>query len=77
MGAQMQHKARPQVVRHNATQGTSASWVPQRTSETQMQGTSAPPQVGRRNAMKGTSARWSPKCKTHPQQKRPNKGALG
>jgi hypothetical protein len=28
MGAQMQHKARPQVGRPNATQGTSASWGP-------------------------------------------------
>jgi hypothetical protein len=32
MGAQTQHKARPQVGRLNATQGTSASWAPQRTS---------------------------------------------
>jgi hypothetical protein len=31
MGAQTQHKARPQVGHPNATQGTSASWVPQRT----------------------------------------------
>jgi hypothetical protein len=41
MGAQTQHKARPQVGHPNATQGTSASWAPQRTSATQMQGTSA------------------------------------
>jgi hypothetical protein len=77
MGAQTQHKARPQVGRPNATQGTSASWAPQRTSATQMQGTSARPQVRRRNATQGTSARWSPKRKTHPQRKRPHKGALG
>jgi hypothetical protein len=35
------------------------------------------PQVGRPNAMQGTSARWPPKRKTHPQRKRPHKGALG
>ena len=39
MGAQTQHKARPQVGRPNATQGTSASWAPQRTSATQTQDT--------------------------------------
>jgi hypothetical protein len=77
MGAQTHHKGRPQVGHPNATQGTSASWAPQRTSATQMQGTSAHPQVGRRNATQGTSARWSPKRKTHPQGKRPHKGALG
>jgi hypothetical protein len=38
-GAQTQHKARPQVGRPNATQGTSASWAPQRTSATQTQDT--------------------------------------
>src|ERR1700678_579872 len=59
------------------TQGTSASWAPQRTSATQTQGTSARPQVGRPNATQGTSARWAPKRKTHPQRKRPHKGALG
>jgi hypothetical protein len=77
MGAQTQHKARPQVGRPNATQGTSASWAPQRTSATQTQGPSARPQVGHPNAMQGTSASWSPKRKTHPQRKRPHKGALG
>jgi hypothetical protein len=77
MGAQTHHKARLQVGRPNATQGMSASWVPQRTSATQMQGTSARPQVGRHNATQGTSARWSPKRKTHPQRKHPHKGALG
>jgi hypothetical protein len=77
MGAQTHHKARPQVGRPNATQGTSTSWAPQHTSATQMQGTSARPQVGRHNATQGTSARWSPKRKTHPQGKRLHKGALG
>src|ERR1700678_2465693 len=37
----------------------------------------ARPQVGRPNATQGTSARWAPKRKTHPQRKRPHKGALG
>jgi hypothetical protein len=62
MGAQTQHKARPQVGRPNATQGMSASWVPQRTSAMQTQGTlhvrklgaptqrKARPQDGRPNA---------------------------
>jgi hypothetical protein len=77
MDAQTQHKARPQVGRPNATQGTSASWAPQRKSTTQTQGTSARPQVGRPNATQGTSARWPHKRKTHPQRKRPHKGALG
>ena len=77
LDAQTQHKTRPQVGCPNATQGTSASWAPQRRSATQMQGTSARPQVGRSNATQGTSARWSPKRKTIPQRKRPHKGALG
>jgi hypothetical protein len=37
----------------------------------------ARPQVGCPNATQGTSARWAPKRKTHPQRKRPHKGALG
>jgi hypothetical protein len=77
MGAQTQHKARPQVGRPNATQGTSSSWAPQCTSATQTQGPSARPQVGHPNATQGMSARWSPKRKTHPQRKRPHKGSLG
>ena len=86
MGAQTQHKTRPQFWRPNATQGTSASWPPQRTSATQTQRTSARPQVGHPNAMKGASARWAPKrstrnvrkfgapmqCKAHPQVGHPN-----
>jgi hypothetical protein len=62
LGAPTQRKARPQVGRPNATQGTSASWVPERTIATQTQSTSARPQVGRPNAMQGTSASWAPKC---------------
>src|ERR1700678_3640061 len=37
----------------------------------------ARPQVGRPNTMQGEFARWAPKRKTHPQRKRPHKGALG
>jgi hypothetical protein len=37
----------------------------------------ARPQVGRPNTTQGEFARWSPKRKTHPQRKRPHKGALG
>src|ERR1700722_19238082 len=83
LGAPMQRRARPQVGRPNATQGTSASWAPQHTPATQTQGTyptqgtSTRPQFGRPNATQGTSARWSPKCKTHTQRKRPHNGALG
>jgi hypothetical protein len=61
MGAQTQHKACPQVGRPNATQGTSASWAPQCTSATQMQGTPARLQLGRPNATQGTSGSWVPK----------------
>jgi hypothetical protein len=90
LGALMQRKARPQDGRPNATQGTSASWAPQRNARhvcklgapthvrnANTRPTSARPQVGHPNATQGTSARWSPKRKTHPQRKRPHKGALG
>ena len=77
LGTPTQRKARPQDGRPNATQGTSASWAPQRTSTMQTQGTSAHPQVGSPNAKQGTSARWPPKRKTHPQRKHLHKVALG
>jgi hypothetical protein len=62
MGAQMQCKARPQVGRPNAKQGTSASWAPQRTSATQTQGTSTSwvPQRTSATQTQGTSASWAP-----------------
>jgi hypothetical protein len=96
--------------RPNATQDTSASWAPQRNTRhvrklsanamhvcklskrnarrPQVGHPSARPQHKRKarphirkleaeNATQGTSARWSPKRKTHPQRKRPHKGALG
>ena len=59
--AATQRKACPQVGRPNVTQGTSASWVPERTSATQTQGTSVRRQVGCPKAMQGTSASWAPK----------------
>jgi hypothetical protein len=66
MGAQTQHKARPQVGRPNATQGTSASWTPQRTSATQTQDTQrkARPHVRKLGAPTQRKAR--------PQDGRPN-----
>jgi hypothetical protein len=63
MGTQTQHKARPQVVRPNATQGTSASWVPQRTSAMQTQGTSARLQVGRETQQKARPQDGRPNAK--------------
>jgi hypothetical protein len=45
----------------NATEGTSGSWVPERTYATQTEGTSAHPKIGRHNALQGTSASWVPK----------------
>jgi hypothetical protein len=89
LGALTQRKARPQDGRPNATQGTSASWAPERnTRHVRKLGTPTHvrnantrhvprPQVGHHNATQRTSARWSPKRKTHPQRKRPHKGALG
>jgi hypothetical protein len=85
IGAPTQRKPRLQVGRPNTMQATSASWVPQCTSATQMQGIPTRPQLGCPNATQGTSgswapkrnARWAPKRKTHPQQKHPHKGALG
>jgi hypothetical protein len=62
LGAPTQRKARLQVGLPNAR--------PQRKLK-------ARPQVGRPNATQGTSARWASKRKTHPQRKRPHKGALG
>jgi hypothetical protein len=86
LGAPTQRKACPQVGHPNAMQGTSTSWEPQRKARkarphfcnlgapTQHK---ARPQVGQPNATQGEFARWAPKRKTHPQRKRPHKGALG
>jgi hypothetical protein len=41
LGTPTQRKARSQVGHPNATQGTSGSWEPERTSATQTEGTSA------------------------------------
>ena len=70
------------VGRRNATKGASARWAPKRNARhvrkmgTQTQHKTRP-QVGRPNATQGEFARWPPKRKTHPQRKRPHKGALG
>src|ERR1700679_2048760 len=66
LGGPTQRKARRQDGRPNATQGTSASWAPQRNArhvrkmgaQTQRK---ARTQVGHPNATQGTSARWAPK----------------
>jgi hypothetical protein len=65
LGGPTQRKARRQDGRPNATQGTSASWAPQRNArhvrkmgaQTQRK---ARPQVGHPNATQGTSASWAP-----------------
>ena len=70
LGAPTQRKPRPQVGLPNTTQGTSASWAPQRTSARHVRKLGAPthvgkarPQVGRPNATQGTSASWAPQRK--------------
>jgi hypothetical protein len=60
MGAQTQHKARPQVGRPNVTQGTSASWVPQRNAR-QFRKLGAPTHVRNANVRHiHTPASWAP-----------------
>ena len=85
MGAQTQHKARQQVGRPNATQGTSGSWAHQRNAG-KFRKLGAPMPVRNANARHvrtsaswapQRNARWSTKRKTHPQRKRAQKGALG
>jgi hypothetical protein len=62
LGAPMQRKARPQDGRPNATQGTSASWVPQRNAR-HVRKLGAPTHV--RNARHvRTSASWAPQRNT-------------
>jgi hypothetical protein len=74
LGAPTQRKARPQVGRPNAR--------PQRKRKARLhvRNLGAPTQCKARprpNAKQGEFARWAPKRKTHPQRKRPHKGALG
>jgi hypothetical protein len=60
MGAQTQHKARPQVGRPNATQGTSAIWAPQRNAR-QFHNLGTTTLVRNANARHvRTSASWAP-----------------
>jgi hypothetical protein len=62
LGAPMQRKARPQDGRPNATQGTSASWAPQRNAR-HIRKLGAPTHV--RNARHvRTSASWAPQRNT-------------
>jgi hypothetical protein len=62
LGAPTQPKARPQDGRPNATQGTSASWAPQRNAR-HVRKLGAPTHVrnaNARHATQGTSASWAP-----------------
>jgi hypothetical protein len=60
LGAPMQRRACPQVGHPNATQGTSASWVPQRNPR-HVRKLGAPTQVRNANARHvRTSASWTP-----------------
>jgi hypothetical protein len=60
MGAQTQHKARPQVGRPNAMQATSASWAPQCNAR-HVRKLGAPTHVRNANARHvHTSASWAP-----------------
>jgi hypothetical protein len=86
LGAPTQRKARPQDGHPNATQGTSASWVPQRNARhvcklsAPMQ-RKAPPQVGRPSARPQSKRKERPHVrelgtstqrKARPQDGRPN-----
>jgi hypothetical protein len=78
LGAPTQRKARPQDGRPNATQGTSARWVPQRNTRhvcklgtpTHVRNANTRPVhtsaswAPERNVEQGTSARWAPKSNT-------------
>jgi hypothetical protein len=85
MGAQTQHKARPQVGRPNAPtqrQGTSASCAPQRkrkarNARPQRKARKARPQMGAQTQRKAFLQDGRPNEKLDPQRKRPHKGALG
>jgi hypothetical protein len=74
LGAPTQRKARLQVGCPNALRNANGRHVRKLGTPTQCK---ARPQVGRPNATQGEFARWAPKRKTHPQRKRPHKGALG
>jgi hypothetical protein len=74
--APTQRKARPQVGRPNARlqrKRKARPHVRKLGAPTQRK---AHLQVGRPNATQGEFGRWAPKQKTHPQRKRPHKGAL-
>jgi hypothetical protein len=75
--APMQCKAHPQVGRPNARLQCKRKARPHIRKLDAPTQRKARPQVGRPNATQGEFARWSSKRKTHPQRKRPHKGALG
>ena len=77
LGAPTQCKALPQVGRPNARlQRKCKARLHVRNLGALMQ-RKARTEVGRPNATQGEFARWDSKQKTHPQRKRPHKGALG
>jgi hypothetical protein len=89
LGAPTQRKARPQVGRPNARPQRKCKARPHVRNLGAPTQRKARREVGRPNAMQGEFARsapkrnarqfarWAPKLKTHPQRKRPHKGALG
>jgi hypothetical protein len=77
LGAPTQRKARPQVGRPNARPQRKRKARPHVRNLGAPTQRKARPQVGPPNATQGEFARWAPKRKTHPQRKRPHKGALG
>jgi hypothetical protein len=89
LGAPMQRKARPQVVAPTQRKAPPQVGCPnarpqrKRKARPHVCKLGAPTeckarlQVGHPNATQGEFARWATKQKTHPQRKRPHKGALG
>jgi hypothetical protein len=71
LGAPTQRKAHPQDGRPNETQGTSASWVPQRNAR-HVRKLSTPMQRKARPQVGHPSARLQSKCKARPQDGLPN-----
>jgi hypothetical protein len=77
LGAPTQCNARLQVGRPNARPQRKCKARPHVRNLGAPTQCKARPEVGHPNATQGELARWAPKRKTHPQRKRPHKGALG
>jgi len=77
LGASTQCKARLQLGRPNTHPQRKCKACPYVHKLGALMQRKACPLVGRRNATQGEFARWASKRKTHPQRKRPHKGALG